>query len=106
MEYYVFHRDGEAEKVVLGRDFAGGQTPIVAVPGGCWKGLRLCAGVEFALMANVLSPEFTVERVRIGFRDEREVGEWVGRYRGKGEWATEELLRSLMGTFWKEGEGA
>lgn len=97
VEYFIFYPDGKAERIVLGRDMEKGENLVVSVPGGCWKGLRLCSGVEMALMANVLSPEFTVERVRIGFRDAREMDEWVGRYQGKQEWATGEFLRGLVG---------
>jgi predicted cupin superfamily sugar epimerase len=103
VEYFIFHPevDGNgvfrSERVVLGRDFERGETAVVAVSGGCWKGVRLREGVEFALMGNVLCPEFTVGRVRIGFQDEREQAEWVGRYVGTAEWATEEFLKGLIG---------
>src|SRR5579862_6893728 len=59
VDYFIFHPDGRAEKVTLGMDIAAGQVPVVAVPGGCWKALRLHDGVSYALMANALSPEFT-----------------------------------------------
>ncbi len=39
---------------------------MVAVPGGCWKALKLHDGASYALMANTLSPEFTPDRVKIG----------------------------------------
>jgi predicted cupin superfamily sugar epimerase len=35
VDYFIFHPNGRAEKVTLGTDLAGGQRPIVAVPGGC-----------------------------------------------------------------------
>lgn len=41
VEYFMFHPDGRAEKVTVGLDFPAGQRPVVAVPGGCWKALRL-----------------------------------------------------------------
>jgi uncharacterized protein len=59
VDYFIFYPDGHAEKVTLGMDLAAGQRPVVAVPGGCWKALRLHDGVSYALMANTLSPEFT-----------------------------------------------
>jgi uncharacterized protein len=49
----------------LGMNLAG-ERPVVAVPGGCWKALRLRDGANYALMANALSPELTADRVKIG----------------------------------------
>jgi hypothetical protein len=46
----------------------------------------------FALMANVLSPGFTPDRVRIGER-----AAWIAKYRGAAPWATEAFLRELIG---------
>src|ERR1700692_3586110 len=45
VDYFIFHPDGRAEKVTLGMDLAAGQRPVVAVPGGCWKALRLPARI-------------------------------------------------------------
>jgi len=95
VDYYIFHPDGRAEMVTLGTDVAHGERPIVAVPGGCWKALRLHKGAKYALMANALSPEFTPDRVRIG-----EGAEWVTRFSGKAEWATPEFLREMIGPNW------
>jgi predicted cupin superfamily sugar epimerase len=39
VDYFIFHPDGHAEKIVLGRDVSAGERPVVAVPGGCWKAL-------------------------------------------------------------------
>lgn len=96
VDYFIFHPDGHAEKVTLGRDVAHGQRPVVAVPGGCWKALRLHPGATYALMANALSPEFTPDRVRIG-----EGAAWVKRFSGTATWATPETLRALIGPNWK-----
>jgi len=95
VDYYIFHPDGRAEMVTLGTDVAHGQRPIVAVPGGCWKALRLHRGVKYALMANTLSPEFTPDRVRIGAGPD-----WVKRFAGSAPWATPEALRALIGPNW------
>ena len=92
VDYFIFHPDGRAEKVTLGMDLAAGQRPVVAVPGGCWKALRLHAGANYALMANTLSPEFTSERVKIGAGVE-----WVKRYANSAPWATPRALRELIG---------
>jgi predicted cupin superfamily sugar epimerase len=95
VDYFIFHPDGRAEKVTLGMDLAAGQRPVVAVPGGCWKALRLHDGVGYALMANTLSPEFTSDRVKIGAGTE-----WVKRYTNSAPWATPKALRELIGPNW------
>jgi hypothetical protein len=96
VDYYIFHPDGHTEMVTLGINFSKGERPIVAVPAGCWKALRLRKGAEYALMANALSPEFTPDRVRIG-----EGADWVKRFAGSAAWATPEFLRELIGPNWK-----
>ncbi|HVU16747.1 MAG TPA: cupin domain-containing protein [Candidatus Didemnitutus sp.] len=90
VDYFIFHPDGRAEKITLGRDFAAGERLVIAVPGGCWKALRLRPGAKYALMANVLSPEWTADRVKVGAR-----AEFFSRYAGAAAWATEEFLHSL-----------
>jgi predicted cupin superfamily sugar epimerase len=95
VDYFIFHPDGRAERVTLGRNVAAGQRPVVAVPGNCWKALRLHPGAGYALMANALSPEFTPDRVRIG-----EGADWVKRFSGAAPWATPETLRELIGPNW------
>ena len=92
VDYFIFHPDGRAEKLTLGRDLAAGQQMVVPVPGGCWKALRLHPGAGYALMANLLSPEWTADRVRIGAGPD-----WIARYRGAAPWATESFLRELIG---------
>jgi predicted cupin superfamily sugar epimerase len=92
VDYFIFHPDGHVEKIILGRDVAAGQRPVVAVPGGCWKALRLHTGASYALMANALSPEWTPDRVKIGAGPA-----WIKRYEGKAPWATDENLRAFIG---------
>ncbi len=96
VDYFIFHPDGRAEMVTLGMDLAAGQRPVVAVPGGCWKALRLRDGARYALMANTLSPEFTPDRVKIGEGDA-----WLKRFTGKAPWANQKTLRLLIGPNWK-----
>ncbi len=96
VDYFIFHPDGRAEKVVLGRDLAAGQRPVVAVPGNCWKALRLHPGATYALTANALSPEWTKDRVKIGAGQA-----WLSKYRNAAPWATEQTLRTLIGPNWK-----
>lgn len=99
VDYFIFHPDGRVEKIVLGRDVAHGERPLVAVPGGCWKALKLHDGARYALMANALSPKFTPDRVHIG------AGlAWITRFKDKAPWATPEMLRDLIGPNWIEGE--
>jgi uncharacterized protein len=95
VDYFIFHPDGQVEKVTLGMDLAAGQRPVVPVPGGCWKALRLHDGVAYALMANTLSPEFTPDRVKIGAG-----AEWIKRFAGSAPWATPEQLREFIGPNW------
>jgi predicted cupin superfamily sugar epimerase len=95
VDYYIFHPDGHAEKVTLGMNLATGERPVVAVPGGCWKALRLRAGASYALMANTLSPEFTPDRVKIG-----EGPNWMKRFSNSAPWATPAALRELIGPNW------
>lgn len=92
VDYYIFHPDGRAEKVTLGRDVGAGQTLVVPVPGGCWKALRLHPGAGYALMANVLSPNWSPQGVKIGAG-----ADWISKYKGAAPWATEEFLRELIG---------
>jgi predicted cupin superfamily sugar epimerase len=96
VDYFIFHPDRHVEKIVLGRNVAAGERPVIAVPGGCWKALRLHDGVEYALMANALSPEFTTDRVKVGAGKD-----WLAKYKSAAPWATEDNLRSLIGPNWK-----
>jgi predicted cupin superfamily sugar epimerase len=95
VDYFIFHPDGRAEKVTLGLDLVAGQRPVVAVPGGCWKALRLRDGASYALMANTLSPEFKPDRVKIGAGPD-----WVKRFTNSAPWATPTALRELIGQNW------
>ena len=99
VDYFIFHPDGKVEKIVLGRDVAHGERPLVAVPGGCWKALKLHDGVNYALMANALSPEFTPDRVHIGAGPA-----WIARFQSKAPWDTAKMLRELIGPNWIEKE--
>jgi len=95
VDYFIFHPDGRAEKVTLGLNLAARQRPVVVVPGGCWKALRLREGASYALMANTLSLEFTPDRVKIGAGPD-----WVKRFANSAPWATPEALRELIGPNW------
>jgi predicted cupin superfamily sugar epimerase len=92
VDYFIFHPDGRAEKITLGRDAASGQQLVVAIPGNCWKALRLHPGASHVLLANVLSPGWTPERVKTGAGPE-----FLARYTGRAPWATAAALRELIG---------
>jgi predicted cupin superfamily sugar epimerase len=92
VDYYLFHPDGRAERITLGRDAAAGERLVVAVPAGCWKALRLHPGAGYALVANVLTPEWTPDRVQVGAG-----AEFIATYVGKAPWATAGFLRELIG---------
>lgn len=96
VEYYIFHPDGRVEMRLLGMNLAAGQRRVIAVPGGCWKALRLRPGVSYALMANALSPEFIPDRVRIGAGSD-----WIKKYADASSWATPKSLRTLIGPNWQ-----
>lgn len=92
VDYFIFHPNGRVEKVTLGMNLRAGERPVIAIPGGAWKALRLRDGVAYALTANTLSPEFTPDRVKIG-----EGQDWINRYSGAAPWATPKFLRELIG---------
>ncbi len=92
VDYFIFHPDGRAERITLGRDLAAGQQLVIAIPGGCWKALQLHPEAGYALMANVLSPAWTPDRVTIG-----ESEAFVGRFNAAAPWATADLIRQLIG---------
>jgi predicted cupin superfamily sugar epimerase len=92
VDYFIFHPDGRAEQITLGRDVAAGQRLSIAIPGNCWKALRLRPGASHALLINILSPEWTPDRVKIGAG-----ADFIARYAGRAPWATEASLRELIG---------
>jgi predicted cupin superfamily sugar epimerase len=96
LEYFVFKADGTAERHVVGRNLAAGERPMVFVPGNSWKAIRLLPGAEFALLVNVLTPQWTPDAVKIGAG-----AEFLQRWRGQAPWATETLLKELIGPNWR-----
>lgn len=111
VKYYVFHPDGSVKRYLLSKNILEEPPetdleprPVLTIPGGCWKALELCKEedkdeyVEFALMANVLTPEFTKDRVKIG------AGlRFIDKYAGKADWATPEFLLKLIGPNFRWG---
>jgi len=97
VDYFIFHPDGRVEQVTLGRNAAAGQQLLVAIPGGCGKALRLHPGASHVLLANILTPEWTPDRVKIGAG-----AEFLTRYTGRAPWATEAALRELIGPSYRQ----
>jgi predicted cupin superfamily sugar epimerase len=95
VDVYSFCPDGHVDLSTLGLDFAKDEQGVVVVPAACWKALVLRPGAKFALMADLLAPEYTSDRVTAGAGPE-----FVRRYAGKAEWATAEFLRKLIGPNW------
>jgi predicted cupin superfamily sugar epimerase len=98
VEYLIFHPDGKVERQILGRDAKAGQTLMVSIPGNCWKALRLLPEAHFALMANVLTPQWTPKGVKIGAGPA-----FVHKYENAAPWATADFLRELIGPNWQNG---
>ncbi|HVU23796.1 MAG TPA: cupin domain-containing protein [Opitutus sp.] len=96
VEYFIFRADGQAERLILGGDLSTGQAAMISVPAGDWKSLRLAPGADYALIANILTPEWTADRVEIGAGDE-----FVTRYRNAAPWANAPFLRELIGPNWR-----
>jgi uncharacterized protein len=95
VDYFLFFPDGRVERREIGSDLTAGQRPVVPVPGGCWKALRLQPTASHALMVNVLSPQWTPDRVRVGAGEE-----FVSRFADQTPWASRGFLRELIGPNW------
>ena len=70
--------------VTLGSDVGAGQHPQALVPGGCWQGLHLDGGGQWALMGCTVAPGFEFEDFELARRDELkakfpEQGDLIGR---------------------------
>ena len=96
VDYFIFHPDGSVEQQTLGRNLKAGEHLMISIPGGCWKALRMRPEAPYALMANVLSPQWSPNSVTIGAGNE-----FVARYKGHAPWATESFLRELIGPNWE-----
>jgi len=99
VEYLIFHPDGKVERQVLGRDTTAGQTLVISIPGDCRKALRLLPGAPYALMSNVLTPQWTPDGVKIGAGPA-----FVKKYVSTAPWATADFLRELIGPNWRPEE--
>jgi predicted cupin superfamily sugar epimerase len=93
VDYYFFYPDGRTGHHVLGPDRNAGHQQVLTMPGGGWKALRLHDGVDHALMSNVLTPEWTPDRVSLP-----EPETFLNQFTGREPWATRDFLESLLAT--------
>ncbi len=57
--YYLLHRDGSLQTVVMGNDVLAGQKLQLTVPGGVWKASRLASGNHgYGLISEAVAPGF------------------------------------------------
>ena len=99
VDYYTFGPEGEAKHQVLGQDLKAGQRFAILIHGNSWKALKLHPDCPYALMATVVTPEWTPDRIKIGAGNK-----FLEKYTGQAKWATEEFLRELIGPNFKEDE--
>jgi predicted cupin superfamily sugar epimerase len=92
VDYFLFHPDGRSERVTLGRDLSLGHRFLLAIPAGTWKALVLQEDEDYVLLANVLSPQWTEDRVEVGAGDA-----FLERFIGTSTWASREFLTALIG---------
>ena len=100
VHYYEFHEeDGKhyATHHLVGSDILKGERPVLMIPGGSWKALVLPVDVEYALLATILTPVWTRDRVKIGAGQE-----FIDNYKSKAGWATEDFLKKLIGPNFKQ----
>lgn len=91
-DYYLFHDDGSARRVTMGRDLAAGQQMIVYAPAGTAKAIVLHDPAEYLLIASVVTPAWSPARVRIGAGEE-----FLEKFTGIETWATRDRLLELIG---------
>lgn len=97
LSYYLFNEDGTSKEYVVGGDVSNGDLLALMIPAGSWKALKLHAGVEYALMVSVLTPEWTKKRVVIGAGQE-----FINKYAYSSAWATPQFLKELIGPNFKK----
>lgn len=100
VDYYLFHDDGTAKKVVMGRDVAKGESPIVVAPGGTAKALVLHEEAEHLLIGSVVSPAWSPSNTRYGFNDD-----FLDKFEATQPWADRAFLRKLIGPNFETSHG-
>lgn len=91
-DYYIFHPDGSSESKRLGLNVDQGESPMIVIPGGCWKAIRLVDLESPLLVGSVVTPTWRPEGVEIGAD-----AEFIKKYSGSSPWATDSFLRQLVG---------
>ncbi|MFT7219045.1 MAG: putative cupin superfamily sugar epimerase [Candidatus Azotimanducaceae bacterium] len=91
-DYFMFGDNGSCKKQTMGRDIAGGQNPIISVPGGTSKALVLHEDAEYLLIGSVVSPAWSPTNTRYGAN-----ATFLDRFEGASDWATRPFLQSLVG---------
>lgn len=96
--YEFFHEDNKCfvEHHIVGKDILKGERPVLMIPGGRWKALVLPDDVECALLATVVTPQWTEDRVKIGIGQN-----FIEDYKNKKDWATTDFLLKLIGPNFK-----
>jgi predicted cupin superfamily sugar epimerase len=89
VDYFVFGPDGGVARGTVEPDAA---RRVITVPAGSGKALRLRPDAGYALLVNVLSPEWTADRVRLGASPD-----CLDAYVDRAPWATRSFLRGLVG---------
>ena len=69
LEYVLIDNYGQMRRVILGNDIESGHEPQLIVPGGVWKGSRLC-GEQFGLISEVVVPGFDYADNELATRSE------------------------------------
>ena len=90
VEYTILEDGCAPARLVLGRDIAAGQIPMVTARGGSWKALRLLDPEGFALMGSIVTPAWTPDRVQIGLPDDE-----ATRWKNAEPWLTSSAIERL-----------
>lgn len=65
---HIIDPTGRLNTCILGPDISAGESPVIAVPKGCWQAAEIDKGVPHAFGSVVCAPAFHFERFEIGNR--------------------------------------
>ncbi len=100
-DFFLFHTNGRAERITMGRNIIAGQQLIVPCPGDTYKAIILHESADYLLTGSVVTPAWNPQRARVGGD-----AAFIERYAGAAPWATPEFLRQLIGPNFGLLEGA